>query len=81
MQNETDKQQKTARLILDHSLFPRAPWMLIPVKQKGNPTVSVLGKKNPQKYTEKETNRKITTAHKNQPYISIYLENTGSSEE
>lgn len=58
MQNETDKQQKTARLILDHSLFPRAPWMLIPVKQKGNPTVSVLGKKkNSQKYTEKETEK------------------------
>lgn len=45
MQKETDKQQKTARLILDHSPFPRASWMLIPVKQKGNPTVSVLKNK------------------------------------
>lgn len=45
MQKETDKQQKTARLILDHSPFPRALWMLIPVKQKGNPTVSVLKNK------------------------------------
>lgn len=77
MQNETDKQQKTARLILDHSLFPRAPWMLIPVKQKGNPTVSVLGKKKLTKI-HRERNRKIITAHKNQLYISIYLENIGS---
>jgi len=45
MQKETDKQQKTARLILDHSPFPRVSRMLILVKQKGNPTVSVLKNK------------------------------------
>lgn len=81
MQNKTDKQQKTVRLILDHSLFPRAPWMLIPGKQKGNPTVSVLGKKQKQKMHKERNKQKTTTAHKNQPYISIYLQNIASSEE
>lgn len=67
MQNKTDKQQKTVRLILDHSLFPRAPWMLIPGKQKGNPTVSVLGKKQKQKCTKKETNKKQQQHTKTNP--------------
>lgn len=45
MQKETDKQQKLARLILDLSPFPRASRMLMPVKQKGNSTVSGLKNK------------------------------------
>lgn len=62
--------RKTARLILDHSLFPRAPWMLIPVKQKAIQLFQ-FWKKQKQTHTHKKT----------KTYIFIHLENVGSSEE
>lgn len=64
--------RKTARLILDHSLFPRSPWMLIPVKQKAIQLFQFWKK-------QKQTNK--THTQKTKTYIFIHLENVGSSEE
>lgn len=47
--------RKTARLILYHSLFPRAPWMLIPVKQKAIQLFQ-FWKKQTNTHTQKDKN-------------------------